>query len=276
MRKRSTGGTFLQVLAIACGAFDLAPPPGWADTDGVVAVQQPAADPGWTDVGFSPPVRTQVSQYIRTMLQDRSGSLWFGTQDDGVCRYDGKALACYSVSAGLGGPSVRDILQDRKGTLWFATSGGLSRFDGTKFSNWTVAEGLAHDDVWSLLEDRSGTIWIATVGGVSRLDGGRLSAFPLPPATARDFSLGVHGPSLIWSLLEDRAGNLWLGTAGDGLTRFDGKSFARVAETDGLASRHIQSLLEDRAGTLWVGTSGGLYRLDGKRFVNVTRESIAD
>ena len=34
----------------------------------------------------------QVSQYIRRMFQDKDGNIWFGTNDQGVCKYNGKTL----------------------------------------------------------------------------------------------------------------------------------------------------------------------------------------
>ncbi|NCU05908.1 MAG: hypothetical protein GXC73_18235, partial [Chitinophagaceae bacterium] len=30
----------------------------------------------------------QVSDYIRCMLEDKNGNIWFGTNNEGVCRYD--------------------------------------------------------------------------------------------------------------------------------------------------------------------------------------------
>ncbi len=30
----------------------------------------------------------QISEYVREVFQDRDGVYWFGTNGDGVCRYD--------------------------------------------------------------------------------------------------------------------------------------------------------------------------------------------
>ena len=108
----------------------------------------------------------QVSQYIRRIFQDEAGNIWFGTNDDGVARYDGHSLHYFSVEQGLAGRTVRGIAQDRQGYLWIATSGGLSRYDGKSFRNFTAHDGLPDDEVWSLLLDRSGVLWIGTAGGV--------------------------------------------------------------------------------------------------------------
>ncbi len=68
--------------------------------------------------------------------------MWFGTNGDGVCRYDGMSLTYLSVEEGFGGRAVRGILQDEGGAIWFATNGGVSRYESGLFTKYTVAIGL--------------------------------------------------------------------------------------------------------------------------------------
>ena len=70
------------------------------------------------------------------------------------------------------------------------------------------------------------------------------------------------------SSLEDKAGNLWFGT-GDGVYKYDGKSFRQFTMANGLTSNKITSLLEDKAGKIWIGTEAGLCLYDGKTFATV-------
>ncbi|MEI7662608.1 MAG: two-component regulator propeller domain-containing protein, partial [Bacteroidota bacterium] len=69
--------------------------------------------------------------------------------------------------------------------------------------------------------------------------------------------------------LQDKAGNLWFGTTGEGVYRFDGKSFTNFTEKDGLNSNTVYSVLEDKTGSIWFGTDAGLCRYDGKTFAPV-------
>src|SRR5688572_26524594 len=88
-----------------------------------------------------PDSAAQVSTYITHMHQDRKGNIWFGTNGDGVCRYDGKTLAYFNEAEGFGATGVRDIIEDENGDLWFATTGGgVTRFDGKHFTNYTAAD----------------------------------------------------------------------------------------------------------------------------------------
>jgi ligand-binding sensor domain-containing protein len=69
--------------------------------------------------------------------------------------------------------------------------------------------------------------------------------------------------------LQDKAGNLWFGTTGNGLYKYDGKSFNRFLMADGLNSNSIYCMLEDTNGTIWIGTEAGLCLYDGKKFTKI-------
>lgn len=69
--------------------------------------------------------------------------------------------------------------------------------------------------------------------------------------------------------LQDKAGNLWFGTTGEGVYRYDGKSFSQFTTTDGLNSNSVYCILEDKAGRIWIGTVGGICLYDGKTFTEI-------
>lgn len=177
---------------------------------------------------------------VNSLLEDKAGNLWFGTNGLGVFRYDGTSspdgkplLTRFSTQEGLCDNFIQCILQDdskgpHKGNLWFGSRfGGMSRFDGVKFTNFTVKDGLSSNFLWTFLQDNSG---------------------------------------------DNPNGDLWIGSAGGGLMLYDGKSFRHFTQEQGLPNRHVQSLLKDSRGRLWVGTSGGAFRFDGKSLVNITRD----
>ncbi|MFM7838959.1 MAG: two-component regulator propeller domain-containing protein, partial [Chitinophagaceae bacterium] len=169
---------------------------------------------------------------LYSALIDQAGILWFGTQSQGVCRYDGKTLT-YLVEKDLAGPAVRTLFQDKKGILWFGNNGGgLYRYDGKTLSNITEEKGLGNPEflkgqlnnkpgslarVFSIHEDRTGNLWIGTVdAGVWRYDGTTLVNY-----TTKD---GLPGNS-IWKIYKDKAGELWFLVNGQGVCTFNGKSF---------------------------------------------------
>lgn len=69
--------------------------------------------------------------------------------------------------------------------------------------------------------------------------------------------------------LLDTKGNIWFATSGNGVYRYDGKSFTNFTSRDGLTSDMVLSILEDKKGNFWFGTDAGVSRYDGKTFTNI-------
>ena len=69
--------------------------------------------------------------------------------------------------------------------------------------------------------------------------------------------------------LQDKAGNLWFGTTGDGVFKYNGKSFIQFTATNGLNSNMVNHIFEDKDGKIWVGTEAGLCLYDGKTFAKI-------
>lgn len=217
---------------------------------------------------FDPAV--QISEYVREVFQDRDGQFWFGTNSDGVCRYDGTSLTYLSVEQGFGGHAVRGIAQDGDGAMWFGTDGGVSRYDNGKFTNYTVANGLSDNQVWSLMRDRAGVIWVGTQEGVCRFDGKGFVAVPLPRVEV-EHPASRFTPKVVFGMFQDQAGNIWFGTDGEGAHRYDGKAFTSYTTKEGLAGNQVRSIYGDRRGRIWLGTDGGgVSCFDGATFKNYT------
>jgi hypothetical protein len=61
------------------------------------------------------PAHDAISAFVRRIFQDQSGNLWFGTNGDGIVRYDGDSLEYFSINEGFGGVAVRGIVEDQEG-----------------------------------------------------------------------------------------------------------------------------------------------------------------
>lgn len=196
---------------------------------------------------------------IWSILEDRAGNIWLGSED-GVSKYDGSSFTQYSTVQGLANDFVRDILEDKSGVFWFATGGGVSKYDAGTFTNYDISQGLANNTVWSVIEDRKGNLWFGTEGGASRFDGKTFTNYTTQQGLIHNLVREIH---------EDEKGNLWFCTAG-GISKYDGKSFVNYTQEQGLADNNVWAVFEDRDGKLWFGTDGGLSRYDGNSFVNFT------
>lgn len=207
---------------------------------------------------------------VNSVLLDRRGHLWFGTNGGGISRYDGNSFTNFNTSQGLVGNTIRSLWEDQNGTIWIGTLTGLSKFDGHSFYNYTLENGLPNDVIFGITEDQNGALWFATGGGgVLRFDGKEFTQFTTKDGLADDFVMAAG---------KDLDGNLYFGTNGAGMSRFDGNSFVSFTESDGLAGNRVRSFGTSPDGALWIGTIGnGVSRFDGKSFENFTqKDGLAD
>ena len=159
-------------------------------------------------------------------MEDKTGNIWFASQDIGVFRYDGKAIKNFIDKAGLGDNYVGGIAQDQSGNFWFTMKGGICRYDGKTFTEFTTKDGLGGSDVTGLFIEGSGIIWI-TAGGrtTTRYD----PSIPISNSKAFTVFTEEDGLCCVQSMYQDRSGHMWWGT-GQGPYRFDGKRFYQVKE----------------------------------------------
>ncbi|MDO8998126.1 MAG: two-component regulator propeller domain-containing protein [Bacteroidota bacterium] len=199
------------------------------------------------------------SPYVRSILNDKNGNLWFGTKA-GVSRYDGRSFFHYTEKEGLSNSVVLSMLEDKAGNIWFGTEGGgACCYNGKTFIRFSEKEGLSNNTVLSIIQDKKGNIWFGTNGGgVCSYDGKSFTYF-----TERE---GLCNNS-VRGILEDKNGNIWFGTNGGGLSRYDGKTLTTFSEDEGLSNNIVLSMFEDKNGNLWFGTDeGGVNLFDGKSF----------
>lgn len=225
---------------------------------------------------------TSISEdIIRSLLVDRSGTLWAGTDGHGLNRFDGhtehftRFLHQAGDSSTISAGRITALLQDRSGTIWIGTlGGGLNRLqEGTMtFVHYTHDPSrpgsLASDRVYTLFEDPSGKLWVGTDAGLSVLDERHGSFTHFRHMQGDPGSLSSNR---VRSIAADDSLTMWIATEGGGLNRFDGiaQRFThyRHDEHDPGSISHddVSCICQDRPGRLWVGTSdneGGLNNLD--------------
>jgi len=211
---------------------------------------------------------------VMTMLEDRHGTLWFGTHSDGLLKFDRKGRKFIRYHNEPGNPdsltedSLFQLFEDREGNIWaslrlmapvrFTTRPPLFEKFEREPGN---PNSLSHTMTDAIYEDRAGTLWIGYDDALSRID----------RKTGRYNFYRTEGPVPIGeaiSIIEGQAGVLWVGTHGYGLKRFDYrrgllKTFRHsLADRFSLSNDKVTRLLVDHAGTLWATTFDGLDRFD--------------
>ncbi len=58
---------------------------------------------------------------VNSILEDRAGNLWFGTEYGGVSVYNGQTFTHYNDKDGLSDNNINSIFEDSHGNIWFGT-----------------------------------------------------------------------------------------------------------------------------------------------------------
>ncbi|MFZ6731676.1 two-component regulator propeller domain-containing protein [Undibacterium sp. Ji42W] len=232
----------------------------------------PARSAGVQSLRFEQVGRDQGFQHesVQSMLQDRQGYMWFGTQG-GLHRYDGSKVVFFrhdpSRTDSLTDNWVWALHQDDKGRIWVGTrNGGLHRYDMATETMVRYQRNLADirssggNQIQAIIGDSSSGLWLATGDGLAHFD----------PDTAR-FQIMRHDDKDAASIASDQVsalnldkdGNLWAGSNAGVSVMYRGKTSFENFHLDSDAKpdpRHnnVQALLSDKQGNLWIATSAGL------------------
>lgn len=214
---------------------------------------------------------SQLSNSILIVFQSQNGDYWFGSDEDGVYRYDGKSITHYSEKDGLSHRRIRSIQEDKQGNIYFATLGGISKFDGQTLTGLKAIESTDAKDNWKL---QPNDLWFAMTGksgekGPYRFDGTNLYQLEFPKHYLADQYFAKNpdkpwSPYEVYSIYKDSKGNMWFGTSNFGVCRYDGKVFSWLYE-DHLThvpnggSFGIRSVIEDKEGKFWICNSNYRY-----------------
>ena len=207
----------------------------------------------------------------------RDSTLWIGTQDGGLNKYDHKNDRFIVYKFAQENPSslkcndVRAIEAGEQGELWIGTyGGGLFQFDiqDERFVAYENQLGdstsIADNHIYAISKTPIGELWIGTGKGLCKMmdDEKNLSiSFENYGRILDRISISIR------TIYVDTKGKLWLGTQFNGLVEFDPKTgiAKQVLINEEIAgaktNKEVRAICETRDGNFWIGTMNGLYLL---------------
>ncbi len=237
-----------------------------------------------------------------TILQDRNGIIWFGTEH-GLVIYANDKFEEYHGAQELAGSNINKIIQDREGNVWFATDrNGIGKMTLGKFTMHRL--GVT---VNCMAEAPDGKIWAATDKGVLCFKDDERVENELTKYTkdlrVRHVETTSDGKILVscytkpgqiiydgktirsWDSEHGLAGNkvrvaiqtakdeYYVGTTtGLSIIHKDGSIKSLKQITGELETEYVMAIYKDTHGVIWVGTDGGGIFLmkDEKVFAHLT------
>jgi PAS domain S-box-containing protein len=205
------------------------------------------------------------NNFVRSIIEDRSGRLWIGTRKGLNLFQDGK-FEILTEKDGLPHDFIRTVYEDSKGRIWIATyGGGICRLEEHikdknkkyKFIIYNETNGLPNNFARTIYEDSRGVLWIGTREGLTRYKDGVFSSILMVKNTPHN---------LVNSIYEDNEKNLWVGTETKGLFRLKDGVLRSYSLDDGLAESTTWCLFNDSRNILWIGMRDGLFHYKNGRF----------
>ena len=263
------------------------------DTDGALLLLTPSglirAANGKVGLPEALPLPANISEApkVSTLLVDREGNRWVGTQEGGLFRFRRAPLLAYGKDEGLSDSAFRTVFQDRDGRIWVGGD-SVYWFDGERFHHVPGPAG-----VYGIGQLKDGDLWIGGSDGLYIWRSGVLTRFPVEALVNR---VVQDGQGALWALLgerqggrrlysfregkfeptdadvtwiyEDRDSGLWLVNQFRPALRYirDGKT-TLYDERHGLPNARVDDIHQDSTGTTWFASNlGGLYRFRDGRF----------
>ncbi|MFT4523644.1 MAG: ligand-binding sensor domain-containing protein/two-component sensor histidine kinase [Bacteroidia bacterium] len=240
-----------------------------------------------------------INNHIRSISQDRWGSVWLGSSGGGLSQYSGQRFYHYSAQDGLADNYVYSIAQDKKGGLWLGTgSQGLTKLDSSgiyKFGGDTLFKNIKIKTIASLNDStmvmgtegyglafltNNAVTWLTMRDGlcgnyikdvevdkdghlwVASLDGG-LSKVLLQKGKPRfvNYQYLTELPTnRIFSLHVDALNQVWFGTENRGLGVIRDGAAIMIESKPSLGLQTIRAIRTDQRGKVWLATSEGLFK----------------
>lgn len=245
------------------------------------------------NTGTTPQLR---SSRFTTLFEDREGSLWAATEEQGVVRYRDRTFTAYTTAEGVP-DNAEDFFYDPEGRLLLDSLNGIAEWTGERFTSHSGPTPTKHNrSFMNVFRMPSGATWYLDKTGYHKVEQGRVSRsvpvhegrwmfedrrgriwiefeergarflLVIDAGKVRRFSSADGVPAFgTMKVFEDRDGTLWFGLRGNGgLLRFKDGAFTRYTTADGLPHNNVSRAFQDREGTVWVPTEGGLARLTNR------------
>ncbi|MBY0507646.1 MAG: hypothetical protein K2X03_27275 [Bryobacteraceae bacterium] len=240
---------------------------------------------------------------VRSLFQDREGSVWIGTQG-GLHRLSSPQVVFYGEPEGLRRSSFGKIaLSEKEGIVSVDTDGNV--LDGEVGSQKIVATHPKKDVDQDLLgTSRDGTIWIRDSANLLfAVKSGQYRRQNIPTkemavsfleTASGEFWVGTRSGSLfrgngvgVWEnaspefpiakapitlMAEDPSGAIYVGTR-NGLAILQNRVWKTWNTSNGLPSNLISALYVDPNGPVWIGTAAGLVRLAGESLLVINKKN---
>ena len=212
-----------------------------------------------------------ASLKVSAMAYTRDGSLWVGSPQNGLTRIKNGTAQMYSVANDSTSRTMIDdhinaLTSDNIGNLWIGTDGGLQVYNPrvNQFSNYTKENGkIRVNNITSLCYAKGNKMLIGTSEGLIILN---ISTAEMTYLTGNTTNMKRFTNNYVTQVFEDSRGLIWVGTReGVNVLNLENDNLDHLTEKYGLCNNNICGIAEDANNNIWLMTSNGVSRVVTQR-----------
>jgi len=216
-------------------------------------------------------INSLSSNNIRSLLVDKSGDIWIGTEEGVLNHYDTKKrkFTHYffntSDKPSQNQPVIWEIFEDNNNFMWLGVGDALytlNKETGTiklKLKNKNKEKiYISNGFVSAIIKDKLNNIWIGTDNGLYKYNW--LNRKFVNLHELQNYKSILTDKNIL-SLYQDKLGIIWVGTGNEGLYKIypSIKAFKtlchKASNPFSINSGPVRSIYYDEKGYLWVGTA---------------------
>jgi ligand-binding sensor domain-containing protein/serine phosphatase RsbU (regulator of sigma subunit) len=227
----------------------------WFGTNSGISVYNPEAREK-DQVQIFNNTKNAIGNKIRFIKSDKNGTIWIGTDGNGLSYYDLK-LKRFIYDTGLNQylhEIITALVVDKENNLWIGNQDRLVKLDPSRQNilTFTQTSGLAGNWIKVLFSDNKNNIWIGSEekSGLTKYDA----------ATGKFKIINIGEGNVPQTISQTYDSRIWVGTV-SGLMGIENDSVSITLNNEtGLLSDNIKLLQPEGKNFLYIGTNYGLNR----------------
>jgi ligand-binding sensor domain-containing protein/two-component sensor histidine kinase len=205
---------------------------------------------------------------VSCLLPGEKGSLWIGTETQGLYYYDSAARTTIhytksgNASTRLNSDSIQHIFLSSNRQCWVLTNNGINVITpgAAQTTRWLYQSSGPTISCSVMEEDTTGTLWVGTYAKGLYLK--RVTDTAFTPFTGFDKDNALPPQLVVQAIRKDAQGCIWVGSLGKGLYIINPKAATvKSLKPDprnpfSISYKDILCIQPGKQGGMWIGTDG--------------------
>jgi PAS domain S-box-containing protein len=198
--------------------------------------------------------------YVTSVAQDKNGTIWVGTQNDGLYYLHKEIFEPYyhpKFDCRILRVTFITLID---GQLWCGTRKGLYILENDRLIRNQITKHFEDKEIRQIVKTKKDEILIAEKEGLYKINNGNLYNII--------YNLDKENYSY-WGLQRDKNNLLWMATNGNGLWTLNDTVWVQYTDEGKGIADNFYGIRKDDSGNLYFPSSEGAYLWDGKQLTQI-------